>query len=97
MRHWERGASSITTLVLVVLLGFLLTRIFRDVLKRYEILRAIRWGTWAVAIYLALIALHPKRMVENTDVIGVIVHRVFVAVMLLVGCGCWTGSSLYRC
>jgi len=82
---WQLGARSVGTALGVIVLGFILIHIFRRILNKYLIARALRWATLAVGIYSALIALHPVLMTDPNDIITVTLHKTFVAVILLVG------------
>ena len=80
----QRGFTSASTLVLVLLLGFVLSRMLRNLLEKYQLVRAVRWATIAIALYLALIALHPLRMIDTHDIVTLAVHKIFAAILCLV-------------
>jgi small-conductance mechanosensitive channel/CRP-like cAMP-binding protein len=81
---WTIAVRSASALVLLLLLGLLLSRIFRRLLVKYELLRAVRWGFVALAIYAALIATHPDRMTDSADILALVIHKAFVAIILVV-------------
>jgi len=80
----QTGLTALATLVLILLLGYILTRIFRPLLDKYQLLRPVRWGTLAVALYASLLVLHSVRMLDPHDILALIIHKLFVAIMLVV-------------
>ncbi|HVX83984.1 MAG TPA: mechanosensitive ion channel family protein [Phycisphaerae bacterium] len=80
----QTGLSGASTLAGMLMATWVITRIFRRVLDRYRLMRVVRNGAAALTVYTTLFALHPYLMVDPKDLVAVIIHRVFVAVMLLV-------------
>lgn len=78
------GLTAAATLVLILLTGFLLARMFRTLLEKRQLVGPLRWATMAIAVYMALIALHPKLMIDAGDLVTLIVHKIFVGVMCVV-------------
>ena len=88
--HWLKppsltmAGSAAGILLLTLLVGWLLGRTFRKLLEKYQLIRSLRWGTFALAIYFALIALHPGRMVDTNDILSLILHKAFAAIFCLI-------------
>ncbi len=76
---------SLVTLGTIILSYWVLSRIFRKQLQNYELRSATAWGTFATALYFTMLALHPKRMIDHTDIIAVTIHKSFAAVICFVG------------
>lgn len=84
VHSWTVALRSAVTLLLILLLGYLLSRIFRKILDKYQLLRPVRWGFIALAFYAALFASHLRRMMDSTDLLALILHKAFVAILLIV-------------
>jgi small-conductance mechanosensitive channel/CRP-like cAMP-binding protein len=82
---WLVPAASAATFVLILLLSFILSRAFREQLKKHKLLGPVRWGTFALATYLAVFVLRKNRMVDPQDMLALGIHKLFLAIMLLVG------------
>ncbi|HVS73703.1 MAG TPA: mechanosensitive ion channel family protein [Phycisphaerae bacterium] len=81
----KAGLSGAGTLAAMLVATWVITRIFRRPLERYRLMRVVRIGGIALTLYMTLFALHGWLMVDPKDLVAVIIHKVFVAVMLLVG------------
>jgi small-conductance mechanosensitive channel/CRP-like cAMP-binding protein len=79
---WQVAVRALGTLVLLLLLGSIITRVFRKQLIRHQLLRATRLALIVIAIYFCILALHPYRVMDPYDVLGLILNKVFIAVLL---------------
>jgi small-conductance mechanosensitive channel/CRP-like cAMP-binding protein len=81
---WSRALSAGATFVAILLAGLVLARIFRGFLLRNKLRRPFAWGFITLAFYFTLISLHTKLMVDSQDLFAVIIHKLFVAISLIV-------------
>ncbi len=70
--------------VVVLATGWMLARVFRTVLERHRLTRALRLGTLAIAIYVLMLVWHPWLLRDRYDYGAITLHCAFVAAMLLV-------------
>ncbi len=82
---WVVLGSAAVTLVLILVLGFVLSHAFSQALQKHQLVRPVRWGTFAVAIYTAVWVLQKKLMYDSPDILAAGIHKFFVAIMLLIG------------
>lgn len=80
----KNGVSGATTLGGMMIAAWVLMRIFRGVLARYRLTRAVRNGAMALIVYTTVFALHPYLMVDPKDLAALVLNKLFVATMLLV-------------
>lgn len=81
----ENVLSGALTLVLVLVLGFLIGRIFRGHLAKNRLEWPLRLATWSVAVYAGLWAMKARKLMDPYDVLSIVIHKLFVVVMLYVG------------
>ncbi len=81
----ETGLSGAGTLAGMLLAAWVLLWIFRRALARYRLRRAVRNGAIAIVIYMTIFSLHPSRMIDPKDIVAVALHKIFIAVMVIVG------------
>jgi len=76
--------SGVAVFILTLAAGWMLSRLFRAVLDRNRLTRALRLGTLALATYFMMFAWHPKLMIDAYDYGAISLHYAFFAAMLLV-------------
>ena len=81
---WKIAVSAFSTFFLMLLLAFILTRVFRQFLKASRLARSTRWGTLAITLYFTLIAAHPFLMTDKFDLLSLFFHKTIVAILLVV-------------
>ena len=81
---YEWFAAGITFVVILVG-GWLVTRLFRPLLNRYEILKPVRTGIFFAALNAALWALEPRRLMDLHDTLTIYIRDIFVFIFMLVG------------
>jgi small-conductance mechanosensitive channel/CRP-like cAMP-binding protein len=82
---YEIAIRAITTLAALVLSWWVLNRIFRGVLQKYKLQRSTALGAVAAIAYFTILAAHPLLMTTANDIIAVTIHKLFVAILVLVG------------
>jgi small-conductance mechanosensitive channel/CRP-like cAMP-binding protein len=80
--HWQILVRSASVLLLLLLLGSVITRVFRRQLNRNQLLRPTRLVLIVIAVYFCIFSLHPYRLMDPYDVLGLILNKTFVAVLL---------------
>jgi small-conductance mechanosensitive channel/CRP-like cAMP-binding protein len=80
--NWQVGVRSIGALVLLLLLGSIITRVFRNQLNRHQLMRPTRLALVVIAVYACIFAGHPYRMMDPYDVLALILNKSFVAILL---------------
>ena len=83
MTGQSRCAPSLR-LVLTILLGYFISRLFRGPLEKHKLLRPVRFGIFIAGLYAALIATHPGRMTDSTDLLALAIHKTFAALMVII-------------
>jgi len=82
--NWEIAVRSIATLILILLLYMIVARIFRKQLQNSRLTRATTWGVISAAFYFAILAAHPYLMIDQHDIVTLVIHKAFVAILLMV-------------
>ncbi len=91
---WERWLTfystqsalmTVATFVSLLLSYWVLARIFKVYLDKYKLQRATALGAIAAVFYFTLLAAHAKLMVDPYDIIAVTIHKIFAAILCLVG------------
>jgi small-conductance mechanosensitive channel/CRP-like cAMP-binding protein len=75
---------ALTTLAALVLSWYVLNRIFRGVLQKYNLRRSTAIGAIASILYFTILAAHPALMTTPNDLIAATIHKLFVAILVAV-------------
>ena len=81
---YEIAVRSITTLLALVLSWYVLNRIFRGMLRKYDLRRSTAIGAIACILYFTILAAHPMLMTTPNDLIAATIHKLFVAILAAV-------------
>ncbi len=81
--NYQLGITAIGTFLVLVLSWWVLARIFRPWLQKYQLQRVTSWGAVVAILYFSLLAAHPKLMTDSYDIIAVTIHKTFVAVLAI--------------
>jgi small-conductance mechanosensitive channel len=83
-RSHQQWIGAIAALLLILIVGAVLVRIFKRQLERYQLTRITRWAIIGIAIYSGIALSHPRRILDPYDILSLIINKSFVALMLLV-------------
>jgi|GEM_PF-136462 len=72
-------------LLLMVLLGWLIVRVFRTYLTKNKLTRPVNLGALALGIYFAVFVWHPGRLNDAHDLLGLFFHKAVAAAILVMG------------
>jgi small-conductance mechanosensitive channel/CRP-like cAMP-binding protein len=82
--NYEVAIRAITTLAVLILSWWVLHRIFHRVLEKYKLRGATALGSISAILYFTLLAAHPILMTNADDIIAVTIHKLFLAILMVV-------------